>query len=233
MSDVGAGAAPSPSAGRMLTALVRLRDALQRTTLPLELPGRRRVPSRPRRDDQAARRLRPARGWSRSRRPLLTVVGGSTGAGKSTLVNTLVGTRVSEPGVLRPTTRSPVLVHNPDDAHWFGPDRFLPDLVRTDHATDDQGTLQLVASSIDCRPVWPSSTRPTSTRSRSATGSSRPSCCPPPTCGCSSPRRRATPTRCPGTSSSRRPSGAQRSRSSSTAPRRPPSPRSAATSPGC
>ena len=51
--------------------------------------------------------------------PLLTVVGGSTGAGKSTLVNSLVGERVSEPGVLRPTTRSPVLVHHPDDAAWF------------------------------------------------------------------------------------------------------------------
>ena len=60
--------------------------------------------------------------------PLLAVVGGSTGAGKSTLVNSLVGRRVTEPGVLRPTTRSPVLVHHPDDAEWFGADRLLPDL---------------------------------------------------------------------------------------------------------
>ena len=64
--------------------------------------------------------------------PLLAVVGGSTGAGKSTLVNSLVGRRVTEPGVLRPTTRSPVLVHHPDDAHWFGQDRLLPDLERVD-----------------------------------------------------------------------------------------------------
>ena len=63
--------------------------------------------------------------------PLLTVVGGSTGAGKSTLVNSLVGERVTEPGVLRPTTRSPVLVHNPADADWFDKDRILPDLERT------------------------------------------------------------------------------------------------------
>ncbi|MDX6317747.1 MAG: hypothetical protein QOD35_1147 [Nocardioidaceae bacterium] len=76
--------------------------------------------------------------------PLLTVVGGSTGAGKSTLVNSLVGSRVTIPGVLRPTTRSPVLVHNVADAQWFGTDRLLPELVRTDHATHDQGTLQLV-----------------------------------------------------------------------------------------
>ena len=78
--------------------------------------------------------------------PLLTVVGGSTGAGKSTLVNSLVGTRVSEPGVLRPTTRSPVLVHNPADAGWFGQDRILPDLERTPSATTDPDALQLVAT---------------------------------------------------------------------------------------
>ncbi len=76
--------------------------------------------------------------------PLLTVVGGSTGAGKSTLVNSLVGRRVSEPGVLRPTTRSPVLVHNPEDSDWFSADRLLPDLERTYRATGDHATLQLV-----------------------------------------------------------------------------------------
>lgn len=34
--------------------------------------------------------------------PLLAVVGGSTGAGKSTLVNSLVGTAVTEPGCCGP-----------------------------------------------------------------------------------------------------------------------------------
>src|ERR671920_1399525 len=51
--------------------------------------------------------------------PLLMVVGGSTGAGKSTLVNSLVGAAVSPAGVLRPTTRAPVLVCHPDDVRWF------------------------------------------------------------------------------------------------------------------
>ncbi|MGH3470674.1 MAG: ABC transporter [Nocardioidaceae bacterium] len=78
--------------------------------------------------------------------PLLTVVGGSTGAGKSTLVNSLVGTTVSATGVLRPTTRSPVLVHRLDDASWFGADRLLPELVRTSRATGDHSSLQLVAT---------------------------------------------------------------------------------------
>ncbi len=61
-------------------------------------------------------------------------------------MNSLVGTRVTEPGVLRPTTRSPVLVHNPADAGWFDRDRILPDLARTTGATGDPGALQLVPS---------------------------------------------------------------------------------------
>jgi len=129
----------------MLTTLVRLRDALQRTTLPLELPGvaERRV-SRVEMIDQLEDYVLPR--LVQIDAPLLTVVGGSTGAGKSTLVNSLVGTRVTAPGVLRPTTRSPVLVHNPADADWFGQDRILPDLERTANATTDPNALQLVAS---------------------------------------------------------------------------------------
>ena len=53
---------------------------------------------------------------SRLHGPLLVVVGGSTGVGKSSLVNAVVGREVSVAGVLRPTTRVPVLVRHPDDA---------------------------------------------------------------------------------------------------------------------
>src|SRR3712207_1674043 len=63
--------------------------------------------------------------------PLLAVVGGSTGAGKSTLVNSLVGDNVTKAGWLRPTTRGPVLVCNPADSVWFTEDRILPELART------------------------------------------------------------------------------------------------------
>ncbi|HEX5812704.1 MAG TPA: dynamin family protein, partial [Pseudonocardia sp.] len=67
--------------------------------------------------------------------PLLTVVGGSTGAGKSTVVNSLVRAQVTPSGVLRPTTRSPVLVCHPDDLRWFSDTRVLPELTRTSHST--------------------------------------------------------------------------------------------------
>lgn len=53
------------------------------------------------------------------RHPLLVVVGGSTGVGTSTVVNSLVGRRVSATGVRRPTTRAPLLLHHPVDQAWF------------------------------------------------------------------------------------------------------------------
>ena len=85
--------------------------------------------------------------------PLLAVVGGSTGAGKSTLVNSLVGAAVSQCGVLRPTTRRPVLVHHPRDERWFNGSRILPDLARitgvdgpVGGARDDHTAISLVSS---------------------------------------------------------------------------------------
>jgi hypothetical protein len=75
--------------------------------------------------------------------PLLMVVGGSTGAGKSTLVNSLVGAEVSVAGVLRPTTRAPVLVLNPADVPWFEGDRVLPGLARATGGEAGADTLLL------------------------------------------------------------------------------------------
>jgi energy-coupling factor transporter ATP-binding protein EcfA2 len=133
----------APAGSALLDALTRVRDCLDDVRLPLDVPGA---------DDARATRLRLASQLDdyvlpRLRRldaPMLAVVGGSTGAGKSTLVNTLVGTEVTRSGVLRPTTRSPVLLHHPDDASWFGPDRILPGLARTDGSTERPGTLGLV-----------------------------------------------------------------------------------------
>lgn len=62
--------------------------------------------------------------------PLLAVVGGSTGAGKSTLVNTLLGTAVASTSAIRPTTRRPLLLHHPAEAAWFEDERILPSFAR-------------------------------------------------------------------------------------------------------
>lgn len=48
--------------------------------------------------------------------PLLVVLLGPTGSGKSTLANTIAGARVSDPGVLRPTTRDAVIIATAEDA---------------------------------------------------------------------------------------------------------------------
>lgn len=84
--------------------------------------------------------------------PLLVVVGGVTGSGKSTIVNTLVGRAVSRTGVIRPTTANPVLIVHPVDAHWFSDKRVLSDFVRVElegartrlGADDDTTRLQLI-----------------------------------------------------------------------------------------
>jgi predicted GTPase len=131
--------------GELVTALVQLHGGLRDLRLPLDLPrsGEERA-ILAEMVDQLEDYVIPR--VLSSDAPMLAVVGGSTGAGKSTLVNSLVGRRVTEPGLLRPTTRSPVLVHNPADADWFRQDQVLPDLERVDRPTTDPGALQLVAA---------------------------------------------------------------------------------------
>ena len=126
-------------------ALERLGAALAAAELRLAVPGLEEA-RRLRRElvDQIEDYLLPRlRGMDA---PLLMVVGGSTGAGKSTLVNSLVGAEVSPAGVLRPTTRAPVLVCHPGDSAWFEDDRILPGMSRTTGAAGaaGAGSLELV-----------------------------------------------------------------------------------------
>ncbi len=124
-------------------ALQRLRDAVVSAPLGLATAGREAAARTARAvvdqvDDYLLPRLRDLDA------PLLTVVGGSTGAGKSTLVNSVLGARVTTPGVLRPTTRSPVLVCSAADVGWFSGNRVLPGLARTTGEGDVISGITLV-----------------------------------------------------------------------------------------
>jgi energy-coupling factor transporter ATP-binding protein EcfA2 len=123
-------------------ALGRLRDDLRAVRLDLQVPGAEEA--RRTRDDLVAQvddYLLPRLGQMDA--PALIVVGGSTGAGKSTLLNSLVGSIVSPAGVLRPTTRAPVLAFHPDDREWFEGARVLPGLPRASGGEARPGTVQL------------------------------------------------------------------------------------------
>jgi hypothetical protein len=134
-----------PEVGALATALSRLRAVIGAASYPLVMPSAeeaRRVGAAlvSQLDDYLMPRL------ARLDAPLLVVVGGSTGAGKSTLVNSLVRAPVSAAGVLRPTTRSPVLVSHPGDLPWFQKGELLPGLTRTAESSADPRTLQLVSA---------------------------------------------------------------------------------------
>lgn len=132
----------------LLGSVERLRSSAQAVRLPLDLPETQdaraaRTALVQQLDDYVLPRLRSIDA------PLLCVVGGSTGAGKSTLVNSVVGEVVSRTGVLRPTTRASVLVHHPGDASWFTSTRILPGLSRLTGGPTDQdhpGSVRLVGS---------------------------------------------------------------------------------------
>ncbi len=138
--------------GSLLPPLESLRGALGQVRMPLLVPGSDAARNLAagftnQLDDYILPRLRDADA------PLLAVVGGSTGSGKSTLVNRVVGKPVTTPGVLRPTTRHPVLVFNPADTEWFASDHILPRLPRITGGNalagiDDVFGLRLVADDV-------------------------------------------------------------------------------------
>jgi hypothetical protein len=152
--DVGAAVGSTDVA--LAASLGALRAELAGLRLPLETPGV--AVARADREaavDQLDTYLLPR--LTAPAAPLLVVVGGSTGAGKSTLVNSLLGEQVSVAGVLRPTTRAPVLVHHPVDVPWYAPDAATPLLptlsvrvpIGGTEAGDDaaaRGELRLVPS---------------------------------------------------------------------------------------
>ena len=126
----------SHSAPDVLQAVRGVRDAVADTALPVDVaPEARAIVNQL--DDYVLPRL------ANLDAPLLAVIGGSTGSGKSTIVNALLRERVSNPGVIRPTTRQPVLVANPGDADWFNSPQVLPGLARSHGAGDELSLIHI------------------------------------------------------------------------------------------
>ena len=101
------------TASQLLDALTEMHTVISGARFPLA------VPSGPEAEAAAGRLTKQLDDYllprlGRLDAPLLVVVGGSTGAGKSTLVNSILRAPVSTAGVLRPTTRAPVLFPKPE-----------------------------------------------------------------------------------------------------------------------
>lgn len=128
-----------------VNALVNMRTAVAEARFPLAVPSAanaRRAAIRI--TSQLDNYLLPR--VQRLDAALLVVVGGSTGAGKSTLVNSIVHAPVSAVGVLRPTTRAPLLVSHPADTGWFTERRVLPSIARTSSIRSDHSDLQVLSA---------------------------------------------------------------------------------------
>ncbi|WP_344945606.1 GTPase [Sphaerisporangium flaviroseum] len=142
---------PKPVSRVLTAALSGLRDSVTGLRLGLDVPGvdearKAQAEILAQIEDYVIPRVHM------STAPALIVVVGSTGAGKSTLVNTLAAAKVSATGVRRPTTGTPVLACHPDDREWFAKGDVLGGMTRVDRAGSDGGLDRLVLASTERLP---------------------------------------------------------------------------------
>ncbi|MFI7635298.1 dynamin family protein [Nonomuraea sp. NPDC049400] len=142
---------PAEAVEALTSALDTLRETVAQLHFGLDLPG----------VDEAkqaqADLLAQLEGYvlprvKTSTAPALIVIAGSTGAGKSTLVNTLAEKNVSRTGVRRPTTGIPVLVCHPDDREWFAEGELLGGLERLDRLSPEAGRRSVVVVATEKLP---------------------------------------------------------------------------------
>ncbi|MFI6504563.1 AAA family ATPase [Nonomuraea typhae] len=136
-------ALPAEAAEQLTAALDALRLSVADLRFGLELPGaaearQTRAELLAQLQDYVLPRVRT------STAPALIVIAGSTGAGKSTLVNSLAERNISRTGVRRPTTGTPVLACHPDDLPWFSSGELLGGLRRLDKPSPEAGLDSLV-----------------------------------------------------------------------------------------
>ncbi|KAA9377194.1 AAA family ATPase [Microbispora cellulosiformans] len=122
---------PEPVSAALTDALNQLRTAVKDLHFGLDVPGseearKAQAAVLAQLDDYVIPRVHL------STAPALIVVAGSTGAGKSTIVNSLAGRRVTATGVRRPTTGTPVLAVHPGDLEWYARGDLLGGLERLD-----------------------------------------------------------------------------------------------------
>ena len=124
---------------RLRADLDALAEALERATFSFSL-DQSRAENRRIGSNLIRRYLIPRLGDPEG--PLLVVVFGSTGSGKSTLVNSLANGEVTEPGPLRPTTRQAVVWCHADN---LGDVRRLEEVGDVEFVTDDHPDLRWVS----------------------------------------------------------------------------------------
>ncbi|WP_262496064.1 dynamin family protein [Nonomuraea sp. SYSU D8015] len=142
---------PAEAAEALMAALDALRESVADLRFGLDLPGAEEARQAQadllaQLEDYVLPRVRT------STAPALIVVAGSTGAGKSTLVNSLAERNVSRTGVRRPTTGTPVLVCHPEDRAWFTEGELLGNLQRLDKPPTDAATGGIVVVATEKLP---------------------------------------------------------------------------------